>query len=262
MHHDQMIAMKTGANPLHRPPAPVDSQTEQEDPYGRCTNMRLTSFTDKGTAGGQGTTGVPRDPRLIDLSQSSAVSTGNLGHVPPQNLSNGGGGGNWGGPPPPQSQSQNVSNFNTLPAHMTQQHQVRASNIFQHKLNIFVLISRPMCRVVRCRVIILTTHFPPESETILREICISRTTCSRADATLNRLITGRSTRWRRSRRIRTSNRRAPTGTAMAMSRLARWCPAMASVCHQTTPTLSITTHISLTCLQNFATQTTATTSHI
>ena len=137
MHHEQMIAMKTGANPLHRPPAPVDSQTEQEDPYGRCTNMRLTSFTDKGTAGGQGTTGVPRDPRLIDLSQSSAVSTGNLGHVPPQNLSNGGGGGNWGGPPPPQSQSQNVSNFNTLPAHMTQQHQVRVSNIFQNKLNIY-----------------------------------------------------------------------------------------------------------------------------
>ena len=125
MHHEQMIAMKTGTNPPHRPPTGDGGQTEQEDPYGRCTNMRLTSFTDKGTAGVPGT-GGPRDPRLIDLSQSSAVSTGNLGNVPTsgQNLSNGGGGGNWGGPPLPQSQSHNVSNFNTLPAHMTQQHQV------------------------------------------------------------------------------------------------------------------------------------------
>ena len=86
-HTDQVIAMKSRAEPVAGSVA-----GEQEDMYGRCTNMRLTSFSDKGAA-------VPRDPRLIDLSQSAA-STGNLGH-------------------PPQLQ-HNPSPFNTLPAHISQ----------------------------------------------------------------------------------------------------------------------------------------------
>ena len=89
-----------------RQPGPGASETTgeaaEEDVYGRCTNMRLTSFTDKNGSG------APRDPRLIDLSQSAA-STGNLG----QCAQNGGSSG-YMGPP---------ANFNTLPAHMTQ-HQV------------------------------------------------------------------------------------------------------------------------------------------
>ena len=65
----------------------------------------------------QGVGSVPRDPRLIDLSQSAA-STGNLGQhnsnmtSVSNNVSNN------------VSQAQYMSNFNTLPAHMTQQHQV------------------------------------------------------------------------------------------------------------------------------------------
>ena len=79
---EEVIAMK-------QQPVAV-TVVEQEDPYGRCTNMRLTSFTEG--------TPAPRDPRLIDLSQSAA-STGNLGA---------------GGPPHPASYSP--AQFNTLPA--------------------------------------------------------------------------------------------------------------------------------------------------
>ena len=95
----QIIAMKTRAvEPRDQNGAGVGAM-EQEEVYGRCTNMRLTSFTDKGAA-------VPRDPRLIDLSQSAA-STGNLGHS-----------GAGHGQPQPQHQQQFVSNCHTLPAHM------------------------------------------------------------------------------------------------------------------------------------------------
>ena len=44
----------------------------EEDPYGRCTNMRLTSFSESSGAGAGG----PRDPRIIDLAQSTALSNG------------------------------------------------------------------------------------------------------------------------------------------------------------------------------------------
>ena len=92
-HAEQVIAMKS-SRAEHVGGA---GHGEQEDMYGRCTNMRLTSFTDKGAA-------VPRDPRLIDLSQSAA-STGNLGHPPLTSH-----------PPLPHT-----SAFNTLPAHMSGQ---------------------------------------------------------------------------------------------------------------------------------------------
>ena len=110
----QMIAMRTN----HANNAGKETHgEEQEDPYGRCTNMRLTSFSDKGAGAGGASAGVqsvPRDPRLIDLSQSAA-STGNLGcHT---NMSN--------GHAPPAGYNPNPNNFNTLPAHMNQQHQVR-----------------------------------------------------------------------------------------------------------------------------------------
>ena len=78
----------------------------------------------------QGVGSVPRDPRLIDLSQSAA-STGNLGQhnsnmtSVSNNVSNN------------VSQAQYMSNFNTLPAHMTQQHQVS-----QHYYVLTTLISK------------------------------------------------------------------------------------------------------------------------
>ena len=71
---------------------------DDEDPYGRCMNMKLTSFADSNA----------RDPRIIDLNSSqnglnqmsprtgSPVSVNTS--VTPQ--------------PPPQ-------NFNTLPAHVS-----------------------------------------------------------------------------------------------------------------------------------------------
>ena len=112
-HQEQMIAMRTN----HANNGKESHGEEQEDPYGRCTNMRLTSFTDKGAGvggSGAGVQQVPRDPRLIDLSQSAA-STGNLGAGCHTNMSNG----------QAQGYNPNPNNFNTLPAHMSQQHQVR-----------------------------------------------------------------------------------------------------------------------------------------
>ena len=97
-----VMAMKPAPAPARDKEA---AEEEQEDPYGRCTNMRLTSFTE--TPGGHS-----RDPRLIDLSQSAA-STGNLGscagQLPHPQLAQ---------LPHPQQQHS----FNTLPAHMSQQH--------------------------------------------------------------------------------------------------------------------------------------------
>ena len=101
----QVIAMKSRAEP--RDPG-VAGPPSEEEVYGRCTNMRLTSFTDKGAA-------VPRDPRLIDLSQSAA-STGNLGHPGPAQPHQ---------PHQPHQahphHHQFGQNFNTLPAHMSSQ---------------------------------------------------------------------------------------------------------------------------------------------
>ena len=89
----------------------------EEDPYGRCTNMRLTSFSESSGAGAGG----PRDPRIIDLAQSTALSNGhsNGGQV-------GGGGhqGGGGGHHLPTSNGGNhtmptmgqASNCHTLPA--------------------------------------------------------------------------------------------------------------------------------------------------
>jgi hypothetical protein len=72
--------------------------TDDEDPYGRCMNMRLTSFADNN--GGQQ---QPRDPRIIDLTLGSSPNSSQNGlnnHHPVQQPYQ----------PPPQQ------NFNTLPA--------------------------------------------------------------------------------------------------------------------------------------------------
>lgn len=91
LHAETMVIMRNGGVVPHPPPAAPS--LPEEDPYGRCTNMRLTSFTE--------TTGQsPRDPRIIDLAQSSALTQ------PPQLQ-----------PQPSQPQQQYPSsNFNTMPA--------------------------------------------------------------------------------------------------------------------------------------------------
>merc|ERR1719266_506710 len=50
---------------------------DDEDPYGRCTNMKLTSFADNngGAAIGNGT----RDPRIIDLALRSSPNSSQNG---------------------------------------------------------------------------------------------------------------------------------------------------------------------------------------
>ena len=47
----------------------------EEDVYGRCTNMKLTSFTEM-----VGGVAVPRDPRIIDLAQGTVSS--DLNQIP------------------------------------------------------------------------------------------------------------------------------------------------------------------------------------
>ena len=77
--------------------AAAASAVDDEDPYGRCTNMKLTSFADNNGAGGLVTGNGTRDPRIIDLTlRSSPNSSQNgLNQHYPQPVS---------------------SNFNTLPA--------------------------------------------------------------------------------------------------------------------------------------------------
>jgi len=113
-HSEQLVAMKP--NLITSTRAGADKVVvEQEDPYGRCTNMRLTSFTEG--------TSIPRDPRLIDLSQSAA-STGNLGAPPAPSLPN--------GTSHVTTQHQYMSNFNTLPAHMTTPHPQPSPQLAHH----------------------------------------------------------------------------------------------------------------------------------
>ncbi len=107
----------------------VGGATGEEDVYGRCTNMRLTSFTEAAAA-------AARDPRIIDLAQCTGVSMSNgsvaavssaaaalqngglhhpgghahhhhLSAVGPSAAAGGGGG------------YPAVSNFNTLPVHLS-----------------------------------------------------------------------------------------------------------------------------------------------
>jgi hypothetical protein len=109
----------------------VGGATGEEDVYGRCTNMRLTSFTEAAAA-------AARDPRIIDLAQCTGVSMGN-GSVAAAvstaavTLQNGGlhhpGGHSHHHHLPPMSAVgpsaaaagvyPAVSNFNTLPVHLS-----------------------------------------------------------------------------------------------------------------------------------------------
>ena len=108
----------------------------EEDPYGRCTNMRLTSFSESSGAGGG-----PRDPRIIDLAQSTALSNGHSnggqggggGHQ-------GGGGGHYlptssnGGSHTMPTMGQVASNCHTLPAQG-----LAGTNPYQGGLNFFLM---------------------------------------------------------------------------------------------------------------------------
>ena len=86
---ETMVLLRNAVPAPH--PAPPAPSLPEEDPYGRCTNMRLTSFN------GEPITQSPRDPRIIDLAQSTAVSHLSNGH-------------------PTQTQPQHPNtNFNTLP---------------------------------------------------------------------------------------------------------------------------------------------------
>ena len=108
---DGTVVIRRPSSAKGQPNASVSSAAEafdDEDPYGRCTNMRLTSFADSNgghcaTGNGLGST-TTRDPRIIDLtlmssSPNSSQNGLNQHYVPPQ---------------PQQLPSQ--SNFNTLPA--------------------------------------------------------------------------------------------------------------------------------------------------
>ena len=74
---------------------------DEEDPYGRCTNMKLTSFTEQQlrqqqqqlmlqqqqqAAAAAAAAGSARDPRIIDLTQSTSTvsSTTSLCSTPRQ----------------------------------------------------------------------------------------------------------------------------------------------------------------------------------
>ena len=106
MQAETMVIMRNGgpsSNTLNQP-AP---SLPEEDPYGRCTNMRLPSFSESSGAG-------PRDPRIIDLAQSTALSNGH------SNGGQGGGGGLYlptsnGGSHTMPTMGQ-ASNCHTLPA--------------------------------------------------------------------------------------------------------------------------------------------------
>ncbi len=99
----------------------VGGATGEEDVYGRCTNMRLTSFTEAAAA-------AARDPRIIDLAQCTGVSMGNGSVAAAASTAavNGGlhhlGGHSHHHHLPPMSvvgTAAAVSNFNTLPVHLS-----------------------------------------------------------------------------------------------------------------------------------------------
>ncbi len=101
---DQSIYASTMTNPdgtvviRHKSVANA-ANADDEDPYGRCMNMKLTSFNN-------GDNGQVRDPRIIDLTlqNSPNSSQSNLCSPPRQ------------GSPIQYQQQQPQANFNTLPA--------------------------------------------------------------------------------------------------------------------------------------------------
>ena len=121
----------------------------EEDPYGRCTNMRLTSFSES-----SGAIGGPRDPRIIDLAQSTALSNGHSnggqggggghqggggGHQGGGGGHQGGGGGHYlptsnGGSHTMPTMGQQASNCHTLPAQG-----LAGTNPYQGGFNFFVM---------------------------------------------------------------------------------------------------------------------------
>ena len=122
-----------------------------------------------------------------------------------------------------------------------------------------------MCLVPRvseseegCRVTIPITRCRPEwgpRLRDLREICISPPTTSPAADISNLLITERSIRWRKFRRILTSSPRLPIFHLRVTTDTTDTTRVL--MVRVTIPTLSTTTHISPTCLQSWGTLTMA-----
>ena len=99
---DGTLAIRHRNGPAQRA---AQQTADDEDPYGRCMNMRLTSFSE--TNGGSGN---PRDPRIIDLTYANGSST------PPSSTSVSVASTPRQGSPVHLHFAQNGAQFNTLPA--------------------------------------------------------------------------------------------------------------------------------------------------
>lgn len=87
-----VIRRKTSAKSLHG--------MDDEDPYGRCLNMKLTSFTENQRQMDENAQMTAKDPRLIDFNNKASSTA-----IPRQ------------GSPIQQQYQSNPQQFNTLPAH-------------------------------------------------------------------------------------------------------------------------------------------------
>ena len=89
---------------IRRKAAQKIQTTDDEDPYGRCLNMKLTSFTENANGAANGAN--PRDPRIIDLTHSTPSSASvSVASTPRQ------------GSPVQQHLTTSSHQFNTLPVH-------------------------------------------------------------------------------------------------------------------------------------------------
>ena len=109
----------------------VPPTVEEEDPYGRCMNMKLTSFaeTQLQQQSFQTNHNHPqlsvgsRDPRIIDLNSTASSSTASISSTPPNTALN---------VQINQAYAQqlsNGSNFNTLPAQVNGMNNVGPSGV-------------------------------------------------------------------------------------------------------------------------------------
>ena len=99
--------------------AAVPPAAEEEDPYGRCMNMKLTSFSEsqlqqqkQGIANHPQPVVGSRDPRIIDLNSTASSSTASISSTPPNTTMNAQ------MSQPYEHHNSNPTNFNTLPAQM------------------------------------------------------------------------------------------------------------------------------------------------
>ena len=97
----------------------VPPSVEEEDPYGRIMNMKLTTFSESQLQQQQQLLANPnhpqlnvgsRDPRIIDLNSTASSSTASISSTPPNSSLQ------MNTQPVYTNQPSNGSNFNTLPA--------------------------------------------------------------------------------------------------------------------------------------------------